>query len=178
VSNVDPAVMQSLSCAEVEAMLPLVADGALDAESDPQLFEHLAGCPRCQESLLADDLITLGLSTRRPSPPHRRTMGVYRLPLPLAAAAGLLVTVGLGALAWWCWPSRTTSVAPAPVASTAPAAQDEILQVLWVGPGNRQPVYLVRRNGRTIVVDPCQLDGAATGTASGVDATTVGMSNE
>ena len=36
---------RELTCEDAEAMLPLVADGVLLEEDDPQLFAHLAECP-------------------------------------------------------------------------------------------------------------------------------------
>ncbi len=49
------------TCDEVEALLPLVADGSLDETSDPALFAHLARCCACQDSLARHDLVELAL---------------------------------------------------------------------------------------------------------------------
>ena len=60
----DPTVAQdslALTCDEVEALLPLVADGSLDEVSDPALFTHIARCCPCQDSLARHDLVGLAL---------------------------------------------------------------------------------------------------------------------
>ena len=59
-----------LSCEEAEALLPLVADSALDADSDPALFAHLARCVICQESLACHDLVALSLTRNVPCVQH------------------------------------------------------------------------------------------------------------
>ncbi|MBN8526572.1 MAG: zf-HC2 domain-containing protein [Planctomycetes bacterium] len=50
---------EAMSCAEAEPLLPLVADGALDPDSDPALFAHLAACPACQRVVALLDLVGL-----------------------------------------------------------------------------------------------------------------------
>ena len=84
-----------LCCEEIESLLPLVADGALDAESDPALFAHLARCVTCQESLACHDLVALSL-TRTPMRPHSRFLR-RAIPLPWAiGSAAALMVVGVG----------------------------------------------------------------------------------
>ena len=60
-----------MTCEEAEALLPLVADGVLQSEDDPALFQHLARCPRCQQSLATYDLIDLAISQDTPSQERR-----------------------------------------------------------------------------------------------------------
>ena len=50
--------------------------------------------------------------------------------------------------------------------------QDEIIDVIWPGPGHRVPIYIIRRGDETIVVDQARLDGGEglTGTGEGTAA--------
>ena len=87
----------SLSCDEVEELLPLVADGTLDEVSDPTLFMHVVDCERCQQSLNTHDLIALSLPSagrlscagRLPQP--RITRPWWQRAVPATMAASLLV---------------------------------------------------------------------------------------
>ena len=92
-----------LSCDDVEALLPLVAEGAIEPEDDAELFAHLAECPDCQADLALHDLTTLALSHGRPQSPAagEAASEVVRLPWPavaggLALAAGVILAVWLG----------------------------------------------------------------------------------
>ena len=96
---------RALTCEEVEALLPLVADGALDADADPALFMHLARCCECQDALLRHDLVTVALevtrpgavaggSARRPAAPRTVIRQIF-LPWPAALAASLVAAAGL-----------------------------------------------------------------------------------
>jgi Putative zinc-finger len=160
-----------LTCDEAEALLPLVADGVLDATTDPVLFQHLAHCTRCQESLTQHDLVTFALT--RPAPP----MLVLKPAVPrrrgwsLAAAA--LFAVGLGlAIEAGAHPSAAGIPAPTnpAVASIPPAvptqataqplpdaAQPIDVEVVTV-PGStaRHPHYLVRHGDQVMLVDPAE----------------------
>lgn len=133
-----------LTCDEAEALLPLVADGAIDATSEPQLFAHLARCPVCQDSLAAHDLIELSLQA--PHPVRTPRCIVIRLPLPwaIAAAAGLLV----GLYGMWTWLGRTPSVPNAACATLVkPVTAPDGSPAYEVGDreANDRPVRLIRR---------------------------------
>jgi len=84
-----------LSCEEIESLLPLVADGALDADSDPALFAHLARCVTCQESLACHDLVALSLTRTPMRAPSRLLRRTIPLPWAIGSAAALMV-VGVG----------------------------------------------------------------------------------
>ena len=73
---------QTMDCQEVEDLLPLVVDGVIDEETDPDLFAHLATCPSCQASLAAYDLIDLALSNGRAvtNPKPSAEVIHYRIP--------------------------------------------------------------------------------------------------
>ncbi len=88
-------MINDLACEDAEAFLPLVADGALTPEGDPALFEHIARCPACQESLARHDLVSLALA---PVPRVPRLVRV-RLPLPWAFASA----AGIACAASVCW---------------------------------------------------------------------------
>lgn len=156
-----------MSCAEAEPLLPLVADGALDPDSDPSLFAHLAACPACQRVVAQHDLI--GLAIRQAGPvPERRPARIIRL-LPFAAAACVAVAAGL-----WLAADRAPAPAPAipvavqtPVAPVQPTAQVAIAaekpamapEVIALRREDGTAVYLVRQGENWTAVDPAAMDG-------------------
>jgi len=135
-----------LACADAEALLPLVADGTLDAEADAPLFAHLAGCARCQESLARHDLISLALA--QPSfvaPSRSRLRLVPRAAwAPLAAAAALLIAFG----GWW---SLRDDVAAAEVVAgiDEPVIEREVIRIEQP---SGIPAYLVLEGDRRTLV--------------------------
>lgn len=157
-----------MSCAEAEPLLPLVADGALDPDSDPSLFAHLASCAACQRVVAQHDLI--GLAIRQAGPvPVRRPSRIIRL-LPFAAAACVAVAAGL-----WLASGRTpTAATPGPVAvqqpatpvpppaavvppaDAAPAATPEVIALRRE---DGSTVYLVHQGDGWTAVDPAAMDG-------------------
>lgn len=143
------------TCEEVAALLPLVADGALDADADPALFAHLARCCDCQDALMRHDLVTVALESTRPASdasqqrqPRREPIRHVFLPWPAALAASLAAAAGL-----WMW---LASVQGNRVAPTAPATQ--VVQVLGA---EGQPVYVVVQGDQVTVIDPRAIDGKA-----------------
>ena len=166
----------TLSCDEVEALLPLVADGTLDDAGDPTLFLHLADCDRCQQSLVTHDLIAVSLPRAARLPEPRILRPWWQRALPAAAAASLLV----GGV-WLAVASRETaspssgpatgpaaplakanpvaaatspkSVAPKPAAH--PGSIDvEVEVVALPGSTTAHPHYLVRRGEQVLLVTP------------------------
>ncbi len=139
------------SCDDVESLLPLVADGALDAASDPALFAHLARCCACQEALVQHDLVTIALEETRPAatvltPARREPIRHVFLPWPAALAASLAAAAGL-----WMWLGTLNH---ARVQSPAPATQ-----VVQVMSADGQPVYVVVQGEQVTVIDPRAIDG-------------------
>lgn len=142
-----------VTCEEAEALLPLVADGALDASADPALFAHLGRCVACQESLARHDLVSLaldqGVGASQPTAWH------ITLPLPwaFASAAG----IALAATATWQWQRASSAdaalmakVAAMPAATPEPPAETGIM-----GVGDaRQRAYVVMQDGQPVLVDP------------------------
>ncbi|TVR44275.1 MAG: zf-HC2 domain-containing protein [Planctomycetota bacterium] len=147
---------QDLSCDEVEALLPLVVDGVLDEASEPELFRHLAHCPRCQTSLATYDLVDLALSRGHPLQPSRAQVLQWRLPAPWAAAACLLLGLGLGAMALQGYSSQPSESG---VVSGLAGGDLQILEVLPPGPGQDQPIFVVRDGDTVRVISGGQLDG-------------------
>ncbi|MCK6490002.1 MAG: zf-HC2 domain-containing protein [Planctomycetes bacterium] len=145
-----------IPCDEVDPLLPLIADGTLDESKEPAVFNHLAGCARCQDQLVRHDLVTLALEPAAGTP-RRRPAQVVRLPLPWAAAAAASIAA-LVAAGWALQADRRAAVT---VAAATPASDTEILTVPGQRPG--EEVYIIRRNGpdgqTVLVVDPRQ--GAA-----------------
>lgn len=156
-SPVDPKPVRDLTCEEADALLPLVADGALDAETDPALFAHLGRCCDCQEALMRHDLVTVALETTRcgsvisgPSCQREGKRAVIRhvfLPWPAALAASLAAAAGL-----WMWLASLQPVRPAEVPAT---------QVVQVVGADGQPVYVVVQGDQVTVIDPRTIDGKA-----------------
>lgn len=151
--SADAALTPSpLCCDEVEPLLPLVADGAIDAAADPAIFEHLARCQDCQDCLARHDLVHLGLERGRTSkvltmPPMRGWH--YRLPWP--AAAAVLSFVALGLLLW------PQNGAPLPASADRSSAQRVISMP---GSDPQHPRYAVFQGGHEEVIDPQAVDGA------------------
>ena len=154
----DEQTSRDLTCEEVAALLPLVADGALDAAADPALFTHLARCCECQDDLMRHDLVTVALEATRPATadssvsrqrePKREPIRHVFLPWPAALAASLAVAVGL-----WMW---LASMQPGRTAHTAPATQ--VVQMVGA---DGQPVYVVVQGDQVTVIDPRAIDGKA-----------------
>ncbi len=152
--------LESMSCAEAEPLLPLVADGALTATDDRALFDHLATCEACQEALARHDLISLALTAPGPAPAVRRPRIIrngWWLAVPVAAAAGLTLTVALAPMS----PSATTPAStPVTAQVTPPVATDPAPVVIERDvaslPGNvpGKKLILVRRGDQVLLVDP------------------------
>lgn len=160
----DPIVPSRLTCAEVEPLLPLVADGALDDRGDPDLFLHLVDCDHCQAVLASHDLLTLTLE-RTPTVPVER---VIRWRIPVALAASVLAAAVTG----WLWipgpvsGEATSAVAvatpkstPASAAPTAvvplpdnPVIEIDVAAVPSPIPG--RTMFVVRRGEQVLLVDP------------------------
>ncbi len=128
-------------CPEVEALLPLVADGVIDADQDPELFAHLASCPSCQEALYRHDMVSLSLAAALPAPVNRPAAG---LRWRLVAAAAALILLGLGL-------HQLVPQTEAPVDDSSLAI--EVLEVLEPAPGSTEPRFLVRHKDRTLIVE-------------------------
>jgi hypothetical protein len=149
--------LPTVSCADVEPLLPLIADGVIDAAAEPGVFAHLAGCPHCQEALLNHDLVTIALAGA-PIPPRRRARTIP-WPWAAAAAAGLVAAVALA------WPPPPGSAAPpsgtdgrtaaGPVPAPAAAGDRPGIEVLIV-PGDRPgtSITILRRGDAVVVVEP------------------------
>ncbi len=157
--DVSSAITQSLAaqaelpCEEVAALLPLVADGAINAESDPALFAHLARCCDCQEALASHDVVTIALEYTSPSASvmARSRQAPIRhvfLPWPAGLAASLAVAAGL-----WMWVSASQNVQSAP--------QTSMTQVVQVMSSDGNPLYVVVEGEQVTVIDPRNIDGKA-----------------
>lgn len=157
--------LPEITCAEAEPLLPLVADGALDAEADPGLFAHLAGCPDCQEALARHDLITLAIGQGAAAPAPRLTVRHYRLPRFVVWASAAALVVGLGGLALAIRGGSS---------GTPTVAQREIIRVSDPADPASAPYFLIRDGDRWERVDPKRLDGDADTGAAAREATPVG----
>ncbi len=165
-----------MTCAEAEPLLPLVADGVIDPDSDPSLFAHLADCPDCQRMIAGHDLIALAIARPAVTPPRRNP--ILQL-WPLAAAAVL----ALSAAGWMLTrepvhqasPSVVTAPGPAPAVMAIPAAvvtpAASTPDVIAIPHADGRVTYLVRHEGSWVDLDPAALDGPALpthGSGSGV----------
>ena len=143
-----------LPCEEVAALLPLVADDSINAETDPALFAHLARCCDCQEALASHDAVTIALEHTRPSTsvvarPRRSSIHHVFLPWPAALAASLAAAVGL-----WVWLTTLQNARPQTQAPTT--------QVVQVLSSDGHPLYVVVEGEQITVIDPRTIDGKAT----------------
>ncbi len=178
----DPVELTSTRpCDEVEALLPLIADGSLDERQDPALFVHLSTCERCQDSLVQHDLTALAVAGAIASAP---TAKPARAPIAFpwrnrAAAALLLLAVG-GWLLTRSAPQVMPIVAATPTQPVAaavatpaiPTAPEyftvqgqptvEVTSMPGQRPGTR--VHLIRR-GDQVVVREIVIGGPPSGEA-------------
>jgi hypothetical protein len=144
--------IHQLGCEDVEPLLPLAADGAIDVSSDPAVFAHLARCSECQASLARHDLITIALECGRSQVPAPVERGWhYRLPWPAAVAALVAVAVLVG------W-AADRPLAPSPALAAA-APDFQVLEVTDSKLGH--PLYVVSRDGKVMIIDPQAVDGAS-----------------
>ncbi len=161
----------ALTCEEVEGLLPLVADDAVDPDGDPALFAHLAHCTRCQDSLARHDLVSLALARR---PQAATAKPPLRLPVRLLAAAGIILALGvLGvAIARQAAGNPTESLAAQPKSPSGTVAPvPPVLEVAAVpvvdpprvyrvrGGDPARPLYLIVDDQGSTVVDPHGGDG-------------------
>lgn len=142
------APRSEFDCDDVRPLLPLVADGSLDQGADPALFEHLARCSDCQDALAHHDLMTVALERSAESAPGRSSGRriIFRLPLPWAAAAALLLGIGGWFAAQATWQT--------PVMDSPLVEVEKHIDALG------RTLYLVKdKDGRMQLVDPAAIDG-------------------
>ncbi|MEK7413116.1 MAG: zf-HC2 domain-containing protein [Planctomycetota bacterium] len=161
----------TMSCAEVEPLLPLVADGSVDPDADPGLFAHLASCPSCQQRMAEHDLVTIALErgARTTTTAPQRT-NILRLWLPIAAAASLVI---VGTVMWRLGDAHDFArdravpqvATPLAVPTTSVSATDKP-EVLRFTRADGSVWYLVRRHDTWQQVDPAAIDGSDAGKQS------------
>ncbi len=155
--------MSGMTCDEAEPLLPLVADGALDADADPALFAHLSRCPSCQDALARHDLVDLALRRGLAEHPARRPLHL-RPWVPMAVAAALVLAIGGAAAVAWPRPSgQVDVVASRPAVRPAAVAADPAMPEIWRVPGQKGRYLIVNPDGSTMVVDPLEGDAGAPG---------------
>ena len=133
-----------LNCDEVAELLPLVADGAIQAEDDPSLFAHLARCPECQRDLALHDLATLAIGHGRdPAASVEASTEIIRLSWPAALASSLLAAC-LGVAVWLAVGDNTLA------AQAQPEAAASVIGVYQDADGSTGVVLI--RNGERIEV--------------------------
>ena len=149
--------VQQMDCIEVEELLPLVAEGLIDPDSDPAVFEHLAGCDQCQASLEMHDLVTLQLSHGSDLSPASPRSDVihFQLSRPLAMAASFLLVAMLGLTVGLGWQSSQDQLSTETI-SEKPETQ--ILDVLQARSDDESPLIIIRHQDQTIVVPQHQID--------------------
>lgn len=146
--------MTPLCCEDVEPLLPLIADGALDQRAEPAAFAHLADCPHCQEQLALHDLVGVALTASAPASALRPRPRLLRFSLPwaIASAACLAALVAAG---WAVHSNRPLSADDRRLARTdEPRPDTEVITVPGSRPGT--VMYVIRRGDQVVVVDPQQ----------------------
>ena len=139
--------LADLTCVDVEAMLPMIADAAIGPEDDPGVFAHLAGCPDCQRSLARHDLLGMALGQQpRPIPRARRWW-----PIPLATAATLVIGSAI-----------TVAVVAEP--PPKPVIVEQILH-----DHGKAPTYRIQVDGRVHHVNLDLIDGGTPSSADRID---------
>ena len=146
--------MSTVTCGDVEPLLPLIADNVIDAAAEPAIFNHIAGCQDCQEALFHHDLVSVALVGGSLIAPRPRAQ-ILRLPWPwaVASAAGLMAVCAL------VWQSsepreqRASLVTPAVAAITSTTPDSDIEVVVL--PGNRPGTTITAlRRGNVVVILP------------------------
>lgn len=146
--------MKPLACEDVEPLLPLIADGALDQAAEPAAFTHLADCEHCQEQLALHDLVGIALTgaTAAPARPRPRTL---RLPLPWALATAASIAAVLAAV-WAVHADRRAGAADQALAHASERAPSDTEVLTVPGPQPGSVLYVIRRGDQVVVVDPHQ----------------------
>jgi hypothetical protein len=148
---------EATTCADIEPMLPIIADGGLDPSTDIEIFAHLARCQDCQAALARHDLVTLAIANGAEAPPQTTRLELvhFRLPLPYAIAAAAAAVFALTG-AWWLTNAAQQPSAPQ---SAMLAQANEIIRITKPGQPNDQPYYLIVQDGRVTLIDPQAVDG-------------------
>lgn len=151
----------SHSCDDIRPLLPLVAEGLIDAESDPHVFHHLHGCDSCQRELAGEDLITLALAGAADVPAGKRQAEVvhYRLPWPASLAAGLLLALGLFAV--WQWQQADIGPGPEPLEPGADMMLGGTIEGRDIGTNGEVRIRVRYGNGELRFLSPKDIDGGA-----------------
>jgi hypothetical protein len=90
-------VRESISCADVEPLLPLIADGSLQPNEEVAVFEHLYSCDCCQDALARHDAVSfaLGGSAEQASTSLRIVHRQLSVPWMIASAAAAAAVVAI-----------------------------------------------------------------------------------
>ncbi|MDA3963085.1 MAG: zf-HC2 domain-containing protein [Planctomycetota bacterium] len=140
--------VNEISCDEAEELLPLVADGVLEPDDEPGLFQHLARCPDCQRSLALHDLTTLALAPNGALVPaeEREQNEVIRLPWPAALAGGVILAAAAGLIAWSLGQADEAQASDAE--RSEPATQ--VVEVTTDADGNE--IIVLMRDGQRVEI--------------------------
>jgi hypothetical protein len=154
---------EATTCADVEPLLPIIADGGLDPSTDVEIFAHLARCQDCQDALARHDLVTLAIANGAEAPPQSSRLELVhlRLPLPYAIASAAAAVFALAG-AWWLTQAAQQPSAPQSAMlaqKLLPKNASEIIRVTKPGQPNGQPYYLVVQDGSVMLIDPQAVDG-------------------
>ena len=147
--------MKPIACEDVEPLLPLIADGALDQAAEPAAFAHLADCEHCQAQLALHDLVGIALAGTAATTPARPRPRTLRLPLPWALAAAASIAAVLAA-AWAVHADRRAGAADQALARAGERTPSDTEVLAIPGPQPGSVVYVIRRGDQVVVVDPRQ----------------------
>ena len=147
----------TVNCSDVEEMIPLVAEGLIDPDTDHAIFEHLNDCACCQDALYTHDMITLNLSQGheiKPATQHN-TVIHFHISRSLASAAALLLLI-CGAIAGSL--AFQEPQAPIEQALAVQEPETQILEVLPPQHGSDVPLIIIRHNDKTMMIRQDQID--------------------
>lgn len=154
-----------ISCQDVEELLPLIAEGLIDPDSDAEVFEHLADCEACQEQLHQHDELTLALGQGRMFDTQTRRADVihFKLPRSLAAAAAAILLACIGLLGAYSSGvlHGTEHADPSESMLSLEQPETQILEVLPPQPGDDVPMIIIRHNDRTMIMRQDQIDSGS-----------------
>jgi hypothetical protein len=152
-SRPDASGRETPDCLD-DATLAALAEGALDATARAKALPHLAGCPRCRGVVASVSRALADRSVATEIARLERTQRRYWIALPIAAAAALVLALGVPR---WLeqgpthrGPPGADQAAPRPLAPIGTVAAATTLRWASVAGADRYRVVLFDAAGRVV----------------------------
>lgn len=161
--------ISNATCTDVEELLPLIAEGLMDADSDPDVFIHLADCEHCSQSLILQDMITLNLGNNinmKQTP--RENVVYFHIPKTILSAAAILLFSCAALLAHNSYNASHTNSNQAHAdldqiaVGTQNVPETEILKIIPAQSSDDVPMILIRHHGQNMLIRQDQIDSGTT----------------